>query len=198
MTDFSYVFRNQKGFNSLSMIDGEDDIIKSAIEGEASAFGLLYSHYHPKIFRFVYLKVGRREEAEDLTHHVFLKAWQNIENFKLRGFPFSSWLYRMARNQVIDSYRTKKPEASIDEIDPDSLKSNEAIETSLDQKLNFQTVRQAILKLKPEHQDVIIMRFVEDLSVKEVSQALKRSEGAVKLLQHRAIEKLRATLNGND
>ncbi len=176
------------------MIDGEDDIVKSAIEGEASAFGLLYKHYQPKIYRFVYLKVGRREEAEDLTHHVFLKAWQNIENFKPRGFPFGSWLYRMARNQVIDSYRTKKTEASIDDIDSDSLKSDEEAESSFDLSLEVQTVRRAILQLKPEHQDVIVMRFIEDLSIKEVADALNRSEGAVKLLQHRAMEKLRAIL----
>lgn len=176
------------------MIDGEDDIVKSAIAGEASAFGLLYKHYQPKIYRFVYLKVGRREEAEDLTHHVFMKAWQNIENFKTRGFPFSSWLYRMARNQIIDSYRTRKAETSIDELDPDFLKSDDGAEHSFDMSLEVKAVRKAILELKPEHQDVLVLRFIEDLSVKEVAGALNRSEGAVKVLQHRAIEKLRTIL----
>lgn len=177
------------------MIDGEDDIVKSAIEGESSAFGLLYKHYQPKIYRFVYLKVGRREEAEDLTHHVFLKAWQNIENFKPRGFPFGSWLYRMARNQVIDFYRTKKEETSIDDLDPDFLKKDSETEFSFDLDLEIKAVREAILTLKPEHQDVLIMRFMEDLSVKEVAEAMNRTEGAVKVLQYRAMEKLRTTLN---
>ncbi|MEK7187822.1 MAG: sigma-70 family RNA polymerase sigma factor [Patescibacteria group bacterium] len=177
------------------MIDGEEDIIKSAIQGEASAFGLLYKHYQPSIYRFVYLKVGRREEAEDLTHHVFLKAWQNIENFKPRGFPFSSWLYRMARNQVIDFYRTAKGNISIDDLDSDIFRSSDDTEGSFDLSLLLASARKAILELKPEHQDVIIMRFVEDLSVREVAEALKKSEGAVKLLQHRAMEKLREILH---
>lgn len=195
MSDFSYIFRNQEAIHSLSMLDGEDDIVRDAIQGEASAFGLLYKHYQPKIYRFVYFKVGRREEAEDLTHHVFLKAWQNIENFKPRGFPFGSWLYRMARNQVIDFYRTQKSNLSIDELDPDSLRGNEDVAHALDHRLDIQKVRQAILRLKPEHQDVLIMRFIEEYSVKEVADALKKSEGAVKLLQHRAMEKLKTYLN---
>lgn len=195
MTDFSYIFRNQSDPQSLSMIDGEDDILKNAIRGEASAFGLLYKHYQPKIYRFIYFKVGRREEAEDLTHQVFLKAWQNIENFKPRGFPFGSWLYRMARNQVIDSYRTKKGDISIDDIDPEAFAGSNEINDQLDRDLDVQAVRNAILKLKPEHQDVIIMRFVEDYSTKEVAFALKKSEGSIKLLQHRAMEKLRSLLN---
>ena len=88
------------------MLDGEKRIIQDAVGGEASAFGLLYDHYQPKIYRFVLVKVGRREEAEDLTHQIFLHALQNIGSYEHLGFPFSSWLYQIARNQIIDHYRT--------------------------------------------------------------------------------------------
>ena len=87
------------------MLDGEQSYVNSAIRGDSSAFGVLYDHYQPMIYRFVAVKVGRREEAEDITHQVFLSAWQNIKRYEHRGHPFSSWLYRIARNQVVDHYR---------------------------------------------------------------------------------------------
>src|SRR3989344_5860742 len=101
------------------MMDGEDKLIKRAIRGGASAFGSLYDYYQPKIYGFVLIKVGRREDAEDLTHQVFLSAFLNVKSYKDMGHPFSSWLYRIARNQVIDFYRTRKKEASLEQIDPE-------------------------------------------------------------------------------
>src|SRR3989344_4062244 len=98
------------------MLDGEHIVIKRAIKGEASAFGLLYDHYEPMIYRFILIKVSHREEAEDLTHQVFLHAWRSIPSYQDLGFPFSSWLYRMARNQVIDFYRARKEQQSFEEL----------------------------------------------------------------------------------
>ena len=179
---------------SLSFPDGEAYIVESAVKGEASAFGLLYDHYQPKIYRFVFIKVSRREDAEDLTHQVFLNAWQNIARYKNIGFPFSSWLYQIARNQVIDFYRTRKAEARIDEVSPEYFLSPAVAEFEIDQNIELTRVREAILKLKPDYQDVVIMRFVEELSPKEVAAAVKKSEGAVKLIQHRAIKQLKQLL----
>src|SRR5271168_2768290 len=100
------------------MIDGEEKIVEKAVKGDSSAFGQLYDHYQPMIYRFVVVKVGRREEAEDITHQVFLSAWQGIKGYEHRGHPFSSWLYQIARNQVIDFYRSRRSDASIDVVDP--------------------------------------------------------------------------------
>lgn len=186
--------RNQITVSSLSMLDGEKDLIKDAIRGEASAFGLLYDYYQPKIYRFVILKVGQREEAEDLTHQVFLSAWENIKKYKHRGFPFSSWLYRIARNQVIDFYRTSKRDVSLGEVNPEYFISPATTHLAAEKDLGMEKVLLALGKLEPNYQDVIIMRFVEDLSVKETAAALGKSEGAVKLAQHRAIKKLRSLL----
>jgi len=176
------------------MIDGEEQIVIRAIQGEASAFGLLYDHYQPKIYRFVLVKVSRREEAEDLTHQVFLSAWQNISRYEQRGFPFSSWLYQIARNQVIDFYRVKKGDIGLDTIDPETFESEDKLGMQTELKLEFARVTQAIQKLKPDYQDVIILRFIEDLPIKEVAAAMDKSEGAIKLLQHRAIKHLKNTL----
>lgn len=177
------------------MLDNEFQLIELAIKGESSAFGSLYDHYHPKIYRFVFLKVSRREEAQDITHQVFMNAWQSIPNYKHLGFPFSSWLYQIARNQVIDHYRTQKKEISLEEIDLESLAGYSNPESRTDEKLELEKVRLALGQLKSDYQDVVIMRFVEELSLKETAAALQKSEGAIKIIQHRAIKELRKILS---
>lgn len=176
------------------MLDGEDKLIERAVKGKASAFGSLYDYYQPKIYRFVLIKVGRREDAEDLTHQVFVNAWENIGGYKDLGFPFSSWLYRIARNQVVDFYRMKRPETSLEKIDPEYFVAPATASFDVALKMEVERARLAIQKLKPEYQDVVIMRFVDDLPIKEVAASLDKSEGAIKLLQHRAIKELKKIL----
>lgn len=176
------------------MLDGEQDIVARAVRGESSAFGLLYDHYQPKIYRFVFVKTSRREEAEDLTHQVFLQAWQHIDGYEEQGFPFSSWLYRIARNAVIDYYRTKKEAVSLEEVDPEFFAHIEKGFTQAEINLELRRVVHALRELKAEHQDVIVMRFIEELSLKEVAHTLGKSEGAVKLIQHRALRELKSML----
>ena len=180
------------------MLDGEEKIVEKAVQGDSSAFGVLYDQYQPMIYRFVVVKVGRREEAEDITHQVFMSAWQNIKRYQHRGHPFSSWLYQIARNQVIDHYRAKRNETSIDAVDPEYFVATAAAEFALPLKLEMETVRRAMEQLKPDHQDVIIMRFIEDVSLKETANILKKTEGAVKLMQHRAIKELKKLLKDNE
>lgn len=178
------------------MIDGDKNLIERAIKGESSAFGLLYDKYQPQIYRFVYLKVSHREEAEDLTHQVFLKSWQNISEYKFQGFPFSSWLYRIARNQIIDHYRTKKINLDIEEIDEPKIENSSA--KTIDNNSDIKKIRKAIKQLNPKQQDVIILRFIEELSIKETASALKKTEIAVKLLQYRAIKNIKNILNNEN
>ena len=176
------------------MLDGENKLIEMAIGGEASAFGSLYDYYQPKIYRFVFIKVSRREEAEDLTHQVFVNAWLNIKNYREMGFPLGSWLYQIARNQVIDYYRTRKKESSLEEMDSEYFAVRNDSEYAFDADLEMARVKGAVQKLKPEQQDIIILRFVEDLSPKEIAEVIGKSEGAVKLIQHRALNQLRKLL----
>jgi RNA polymerase sigma-70 factor (ECF subfamily) len=175
------------------MLDSENIIIKQAKNGDSEAFGQLYDHYEEQIYRFIYLKTGQKEDAEDLTHQVFLQAFRKIKDYKDFGFPFSSWLYRIARNEVIDFYRSKKTNIPLEDVD-NVLKSEEDKKNDLDFKIQLEEVKKAISKLKPEYQDVIIMRFIEDLSIKEVSRILNKSEGAIKLIQHRAMAALKKNL----
>jgi RNA polymerase sigma-70 factor (ECF subfamily) len=179
------------------MLDNEKDLIIKAQKGEAECFGHLYDHYLPQLHRYVFLKVGSKQEAEDLTHEVFLSAWQSLPGYKSKGFPFSSWLYHIARNKVIDHYRTKKVQISIDLVDESFFKLASTLEKDLDIAMHWAKAQVAIKKLKEEQQDVIIMRFVEDLSHKEIADAIGKSEGAVRLIQHRALENLRDLMEEN-
>jgi len=176
------------------MIDGEQKIIERAVRGESSAFGELYDHYHPKIYRFVLFKVSQREEAEDLTHEIFISAWQSMRTYRDFGFPFSSWLYQIARNRIIDHYRTKKPQTPLEEMDPEYFVAPAMAPVMLEGKMEMERVRKALSRLKTEYQDVVIMRFIEELSLKETAAALGKTEGAVKLMQHRAMKALQGLM----
>ncbi len=181
------------------MIDGEEKLIIQAVKGDSSAFGSLYDHYQPMIYRFVAVKVGRREEAEDITHQVFMNAWQNIKRYEHRGHPFSSWLYRIARNQVVDHYRSHREEVSLEAEGVEEVAIlPQSIVADMSTKLELEGVYRAIHQLKPEYQDVLIFRFVEELSIKETAAAMKKSEGAVKLMQHRAMAELKQMMENGD
>jgi len=174
------------------MLEDEQKLVKKAKDGEVEAFGLLYDHYLPKIYRFVLLKVSHREEAEDLTHQAFLKAWENIDQYNFKGYSFGSWLYRIAKNITVDYYRSLRTEVSTEEISELSVESFPF--DSLDQKIEWEGLVQGIRQLKEVEQDVLIMRFVEDLSPKEIAEVIGKSEGAVKVIQHRAVNNLKKVI----
>src|SRR3989338_7557169 len=175
-------------------MNGEEYLVKKAINRDSEAFGSLYDHYLPAIYRFILLKTGNKVTTEDLAHQVFLSAWQNIENYQAKGFPFSSWLYRIANNAVIDYYRTDKKHLSLDNIEEAAAGNN--LEEKIDQRFELNLVRTAIKELPDEQQTIIIMKFVEDLTNKEIAVALGKSEGAVKTAQHRSIQNIKKIVNG--
>ncbi|MFA5173255.1 MAG: RNA polymerase sigma factor [Candidatus Paceibacterota bacterium] len=176
------------------MIEKEENLIRQACAGKRESFGELYDFHQPRIYRFIFLKVGNREESEDITHQVFLSAWQNIKSFRIKEVPFSSWLYKIAKNKVIDYYRSKKPVSSFESMDENAIESSSFPELLAEKSMELERIRNAMAKITEEQQDVLIMRFVEDLPIKEVALALDKSIGAVKLIQFRAVNKLKKIL----
>ncbi len=169
----------------------EQTLIDKAQEGDRDAFGELYDRYVSKIYRFVFLRVGTRGEAEDITSQVFMHAWENITRYEHKGFPLSSWLYRMASNAVIDHYRTAKHAVDIDSIPEDLFADVSDDGERIDSVRESELLRRAIARLEADQQSVILMKFVNDATNKEISQALGKTEGAVRVIQHRAIKQLK-------
>jgi RNA polymerase sigma-70 factor (ECF subfamily) len=176
------------------MLEEERHIILRAVEGGQDAFEKLYDHYQPQIYRFVLVKVSHKEDAEDLTHQIFMNAWTNIRSYRDVGLPFSSWLYAIARNEVIDFYRRQKPRIPLDDYAAELIADQHTLDVDTETRLSIERAMEAIRLLKPEHQDVILMRFVEEMSVREVAQTIGKSEGAIKVIQHRALKQLREIL----
>ncbi len=181
------------------MLEDERQLIKLAKEGGSEAFGQLYDYYLPKIYRFVLIRTaGQREGAEDLSHQVFLKAWKNIKNYNDRGHPFSSWLYQIARNSIIDYYRQNPTTIlSFEELTINDPEGAFEEEEKISLAINIKNVVKAVQELKQIEQDIIIMRFVEDMPIAEVALNVKKSQGAVKLIQHRALKQLKKILDEN-
>ncbi|PIR86759.1 MAG: RNA polymerase subunit sigma-24 [Candidatus Harrisonbacteria bacterium CG10_big_fil_rev_8_21_14_0_10_49_15] len=184
------------------MLEDEQELIQAAQHGDDQAFGRLYDHYIKAIYRFIAVKVGSKEQAEDLTHEVFLRAWQKLPSFKSRGFPFSSWLYRIARNRVIDHYRTQKSHLNVDDLvgqmEEEFLKVSSDQRQQLDLKLDLEKVMSALEQLTPDQREVMELRFIEDLSPKEIAEVIGKREGTVRILQHRATKKLQELLAEDD
>ncbi len=165
-------------------------LVLAAKAGDASAFGELYERYRDPIYRFCLARTGAAHDAEDLAADVFVKALQSIDRYQDRGLPFAAFLYRIARNAAIDRSRTLKQPLSVDGllVEPAS-KQNVESEASL--AVEKSILLAALTHLKAEHRDVITMRFIEGYSALEVAQLLGKTEGAVRTLQHRALERLR-------
>jgi len=165
-------------------------LVQAAKAGNATAFGELYERYRDAIYRFCLARTGTSHDAEDLTADVFVKALQSIDRWQDRGLPFAAFLYRIARNAAIDRSRTLKQPLSVDGlvIEPAS-KQNVELEASL--AVEKSILMAALTKLKSEHRDVVVMRFIEGYSALEVANILGKTEGAIRTLQHRALERLR-------
>jgi RNA polymerase sigma-70 factor (ECF subfamily) len=171
----------------------EDRLIARAVKRDAAAFGILYERHLDRIFRYIYYRVGSNGEAEDLTEQVFLKAWEAIERYESRGVPFVAWLYRLAHNLVIDQYRSRRVTVALDDIG-EAEEPGADIVDAVEDKLDAEEVRLAMRKLNPEHQQLIVLRFVEGLSHAEVAQITGKSEGATRVVQYRALQALARAL----
>lgn len=178
----------------------EEKLIHSAKNGDEKAFGALYNKYIAPIYRYVFMRVGyRKHEAEDIAHQVFMSAWQNMRTYEMQGFPFSSWLYRIAHNAVIDYYRTQRPSFDLEFVDDNvAFADVPELENRLDDRMQMEGVRVALAKLEPDQQNVIIMKFVNELENKEIATALGKTEGAVRVIQHRALKQLKSLLQSNE
>jgi RNA polymerase sigma-70 factor (ECF subfamily) len=171
----------------------ERELIKRAKECDSSAFARLYEHYYQDIYSYIYYRIPDVPLAEDMTSEVFIKVLESIDSFTFRGFPFSSWLFRIARNLMVDYYRSH-PEPVDLPLETRGLPIEEDPRDVFERELTQQQLAQALSNLTEDQQQVIILRFVDRLSSPDVAQVLGKSEGAIKSLQHRALSSLNRVL----
>jgi RNA polymerase sigma-70 factor (ECF subfamily) len=168
-------------------------LIKEAKEGDVEAFGELYERYSESMFRFVYSQTSNRLDAEDLTADVFLRAWKSLPRYQERGFSFSAYLFRIARNVLIDNRRKRKPVDVVTEDEimnfPDTISSDPS--ALLSTKMQHRELVGILDQLREDYRTVLVLRFLNELSPEETSQVMGRSVGAVRVLQHRALTSLR-------
>ena len=182
---------------SISSADlGDRSLLKSLIirakQGDQSAFAEIYNLYFKKIYKFIYYRVGHKEIAEDLAEDVFLKAYSKIASIA-REESFEGWLYQISRNQVIDYYREKKLTVALEDLENTlEYETNiiDVVELAEQQKIFLRLLK----RLTPEQQAVIKLKFLENLENDEIAALLNRTEGAIRVIQHRAISKLRELL----
>jgi len=174
-------------------VQEEEALIRRAQERDPVALTQLYEENFDRIYRYIVLKIGDRTEAEDMTQQVFLKVLQSISSYKWKGMPFSSWLYRIAHNQIVDYLRKKSRRATVP-LDDSFVDGGGNPTHQAERKLQIEEIAIAARKLTKAQQEVISLRFAGELSIAEVSQAMGKSIGAVKALQHSAIAALRRVL----
>lgn len=173
----------------------DEVLVRRAAEGDREAFGVLYRRYVQRIYNYIYYRVGHPLEAEDLTARVFYRAFRRLPHYEERGLPFSAYLYRIAHNLVANWHRdnSRRPEIPLEDawVKPRDGVDPEREVMRLEQQ---ELVLQAVRRLPPERQQLLILKFVEGLSNAEIGQIMGRSEGAIKSLYHRTLIALRQIL----
>jgi RNA polymerase sigma-70 factor (ECF subfamily) len=174
----------------------EAGLTARARRGDKEAYGDLYERYLDAVFQYIFYRVGDHQEAEDLTEQVFLKTWEGIGRYRVE-VPFKAWIYRIAHNMVIDHYRGRKDVMELEE-NTDVPEKKPGVEENLLSEEKAAQLARAISQLSPLHQHVLILRFINGFSVKEAGQILDRSEGAIRVLQHRALKAAQAFLTAEE
>lgn len=174
------------------MASNERQLAERAAKRDRAAFAALYNLYSDKIYKYIYYKSGRTDEAEDLTAQVFLKAWEAIPNYRWEGYPFSTWLYRIAHNRVIDYYRTYRETFPLNTAWAQQ-NGGDPLEAA-DQVFTQTRIRAALRHLTPDQQRVITLRFLDGYSTAEVASIMDKDTDAVRALQHRALRALQSWL----
>ena len=169
----------------------DDAVLIERARSDPEAFGDLYERYLTRIYSYVYHRTGNPADAEDLTERVFLQALTHLPSYQYRGLPFSVWLFRIAHNLVANWYRDRGRSRTLS-LDGIGVVAEDA--DSLERVEEAALVRRAVAKLSQDRQQLLLLKFGQELSHAEIGQIMGRSEGAVKALLHRTLKALKEDL----
>ncbi len=174
----------------------DERLLIEAAQRDPARFAELYENHFERVYAYVVRRVGDRAETEDITAEVFHHALANLQRFEWRGIPFAAWLFRIAANLISDRWQRKGRELLADE--PEQIEAAQATGVEFEEVERKATLFRLVGTLPEEQRRVVVLRFVEEKSIKEVAREIRKTEGAVKQLQFRAISSLRARLEGAD
>jgi RNA polymerase sigma-70 factor (ECF subfamily) len=171
----------------------ERDLVERARHADADAFGKLYERHRVRVHRFARSRLRNPHDAEDLTAEVFVRAWQAIGRYQPNDTPFGAWLHRIASNAIVDQHRRRR--RLVEDIDQHhDLAAPGSVEDLVAERDRLRRIRRAAGDLPAWQRTVLTLRFGHDLTYTAIARRTGRSQGAVKLLQHRAIARVRAAL----
>lgn len=174
------------------------ELVERAQGGDVAAVGELYDLYHQDFYRFAWSRLGDRQAAEDLTGELFTRMVKNLNSYRLRDVPFRAWLYRIARNLVVDYHRKhgRYRQVSLEQAENAAQSLGEDghspyPESAVENQLTLDQVREALESIDESQREVVVLRFLAGLSLKETADTLQKSVPAVKSLQYRGLAALR-------
>src|ERR1700730_14598238 len=175
--------------------DDDRPLIERVRKGDQDALRTLYERYFDRIYNYVYARLGRAEDAEDLAIETMTKSLTRLDLFQDEGVAFSSWVYRLAHNATIDHYRRQGKAVLVSLESATMPVSADPSELAVEQ-LSNEDLHEALRDLTDEQQQVLILRFFQDLTAAQAAQFMGKSVGAVQALQHRALGSLERALHG--
>lgn len=172
------------------------ELVLLAKSGDKDAFTKIYDLFYTPVYRFIFLQVRHKEEAEDLVQITFLKSLEALNSFEERGAKFSTWVYTIARNSVIDHWKKKKDVITSEENFIENVAHEGRLEDEIYKNENAKMIKSLIEELSHEQKEIMILYFVEELSYREISNIIGKKEDAIRALKYRALKSLRGRIEG--
>lgn len=176
----------------------EKKLVERAKKGDAKAYAVLFKNYYKGIYDYVMRRVQNKSDAEDLTMDVFTHGYEAISSFEERGISIKAWFYRIAHNAVIDHYRKTRQTVPIEEAGDSTNIKEVDVESEIISKSAIEEIRKEMLSLSSAQSEVLLLRFIRDLSVSETAYVLGKEEATVRALQFKGIRNLRKKLKGSE
>ena len=166
-------------------------LVSGLKRGDRKAAQKFFDYFFDRLYRYFYFRTGSCEEAEDLTSQVFLKVFEAIRNYQERGIPFSAWVFRIAHNLLVDYYR--RHHRAVESLEDLTLELEAGvldIEERVLASLTLEEIKEEISSLTFDQQEVLVLRYLEELEIGEIAEAMSRNPGAVRALLRRALASL--------
>ena len=181
--------RNDRTAHPDPPLPEEARLIEQAKSGNPEAFAKLYDAYVERVSRYIYFRVSDECDMEDLVSQVFLKAWEHVDRYKMGNSPFIAWLYTIARNLVIDHYRTKRNNLPLEEAV--ALPSNLSMPDEMAQtQFDLEAMRDGLQALSKDQQQALVLKYIAGLPNDSIAKIMNKQEGTVRGLQMRGLQTL--------